>query len=392
MGPADLHLHLPMHLPVAPERSRRNRMDRRRAWTLARLGREVNHDRALGEPRVTPASLAESGVGLALSVLYSPFDEMNLSVGYRKAPSTRAFPRLLRQLERTEAAVAVQPGLELARDPDAIDSIARAGRTAVVHCLEGAVHLGRTPAAVRGAVAELADRGLAYVTVAHLFPRGVATVAPSLPRLSDRAYGVVFPQPRAGLSELGRAAVGAAVEHGVLVDVTHMSARSLADTFALLDALDPARRVPVIASHAAYRFGTLAYQLPAAVIARIAERDGVVGIIASDPHLRHGLSDAPAETFAAGAERFLAHVRAVMAITGSDRHVALGSDLGGFIEPLPGLANVRALPRLLAHLEDRLGPRAAEAIGAGNVLRVLRAASPGPRPGPWTGRGRAAPP
>lgn len=369
---ADLHLHLPMHLPVAPERTRRNRMDRRRAWTLARLGREINHDTALGEPRVTIASLAESSVDLALSVLYSPFDEMNLSWRYRAPPSVRAFPRLLRQLERVEAAVAADPRLGMARGGADVDPLVAAGRTAVMHCVEGAFHLGRTPPAVRAAVRELADRGVAYLTVAHLFPRGVATVAPTLPHLSDRAYGALFPQPRAGLSELGRAAVEAAVEHEVIVDVSHMSRRSLDDTFALLDALDPGRTVPVVASHVGHRFGEEAYALTPETATRIAERDGVIGIIASEPHLRHGLADRRADGFAAGAELFLRHAEAIAAVTGSHRHLAIGSDLGGFIDPLPGLANVRELPRLLGAVQERLGPRAAEAIGAGNVQRVLR--------------------
>lgn len=333
---ADLHLHLPMHLPVAPERTRRNRMDRRRAWTLARLGRDINHDTALGEPRVTTASLAESSV------------------------------------ERVEAAVAVEPRLGMARGAADIDPLVAAGRTAVLHCVEGAFHLGRTPPAVRAAVRELADRGVAYLTVAHLFPRGVATVAPTLPRLSDRAYGALFRQPRAGLSELGRAAVEAAVEHQVVVDVSHMSNQSLDETFALLDALDPARTAPVMASHVGHRFGEEAYTVTPETTTRIAERDGVVGIIASEPHLRHGLADRKADGFAEGAELFLRHVDAIAAVTGSHRHLAIGSDLGGFIDPLPGVDNVRELPRLLGAVERRLGPRAAEAIGAGNVERVLR--------------------
>ena len=97
------------------------------------------------------------------------------------------------------------------------------------------------------------------MTVAHLFWREVATNAPALPFLPDWLYNLVFPQPTEGLSDLGRAAVEAMIDEGILVDITHMSARSIGDTLALFDRRDPDRRIPVIATHMACRFGGLEY-------------------------------------------------------------------------------------------------------------------------------------
>ena len=49
------------------------------------------------------------------------------------------------------------------------------------------------------------------------------------------------------------------IDEGILVDITHMSARSIDDTLALFDRRDPDRRIPVLATHMACRFGRLEY-------------------------------------------------------------------------------------------------------------------------------------
>ena len=56
-----------------------------------------------------------------------------------------------------------------------------------MHCIEGGFHLGATPEEVTAHVHELADRGVAYITLAHLFWRRVATNAPALPFLPTRS-------------------------------------------------------------------------------------------------------------------------------------------------------------------------------------------------------------
>ena len=51
---------------------------------------------------------------------------------------------------------------------------------AFLHCVEGGFHLGDSPEAVRSNVAELAGEGVAYVTLAHLFWRQIATNTPAI--------------------------------------------------------------------------------------------------------------------------------------------------------------------------------------------------------------------
>jgi microsomal dipeptidase-like Zn-dependent dipeptidase len=141
----------------------------------------------------------------------------------------------------------------VAHTPAELDALLGEGRIALVHAIEGGFQLGPDESAVRDHVRTLAGRGVGYVTVAHLFWREVATNAPALPFLPDWLYNLVFPQPDRGLSDLGRAAVEAMIDEGILVDITHMSARSIDDTLALFDRRDPDRRIPVLATHMSVR-------------------------------------------------------------------------------------------------------------------------------------------
>ena len=63
-----------------------------------------------------------------------------------------------------------------------------------MHCVEGGFHLGATPQQVDANVTALAGRGVAYVTLAHLFWRRVAANAPAIPFIPDGCMCALFPQ------------------------------------------------------------------------------------------------------------------------------------------------------------------------------------------------------
>src|ERR687887_275915 len=73
--------------------------------------------------------LRSGGVGVALSVLYSPFDEMDLSKHYAAPPDAAYFPSLVRQLEDVEAEVAREfTGLaRIAHNPAELDAALAGG-------------------------------------------------------------------------------------------------------------------------------------------------------------------------------------------------------------------------------------------------------------------------
>jgi microsomal dipeptidase-like Zn-dependent dipeptidase len=362
---------------------------RRRAWFRAFLiglaSLFINYRSIFSGPRVRMSYMRKGEVGVTLSVLYSFFDEVDLDHGV--APERDYIETLIEQMEVVEAHVAEHHSreAEVTSNPDRLADARRAGKIAVVHCVEGGFHLGGDAEQVRRAVARLAERGVAYITLAHLIWRGVATDAPALPFMSDAAYREWFPQPEEGLSPLGEAAVRAMHDQGVLIDLSHMSERSLEDTFALLDELDPDQSTPVFSTHAGYRFGTQEYMLAAPTIERIKERDGVVGLIFAQHQLNDGLVEEPQapsaptqprlpkpRSFEDSVALLRTHIDRIREITGSHRHTAIGSDLDGFIKPtLPDLEDMRDMARLQGALRGAYGEGDAELICSGNAMRLL---------------------
>lgn len=384
---ADLHAHYPMHLVpeaqgdafrlLSTARGRTRIRDRVRALLVGLAGRFANYRSFESGPRVTMSSLRGGGVGVAFSVLYSFFDELDLEAPYGAPPRPSYRAGLLRQLELVERDIAEHHAgtAVVVHDLAELDGALGSGRVALVHCVEGGFHLGDTPAAVEAGVTELARRGVGYVTLPHLLWRSVATNAPALPFLPDWLYRVLFHQPRVGLSELGRAAVTAMAREGVLVDLSHMTEHALDDTFGLMDAVDPDRTMPVIASHAGYRFGRQRYMLSEDSLRQIAARDGVVGVIFAQHQLNDGVRRTRTRTFEESFEVISRHIDRIREVTGSHRHTGIGSDLDGFIKPTMGgietMADMAVLERAVV---DRYGAQDGEALCSGNALRVLRAA------------------
>jgi microsomal dipeptidase-like Zn-dependent dipeptidase len=355
-------------------------LDRLRALVLRAFARRLNYRDLASSWRVSFDGLERARASLVLSVLYEPFAEIDLDEPPGSDPEPGYFDDLVEHLERVEDKLArIDPQRQrhlVVKTAADLDAATTSGRMAFVHCVEGGFHLGRTPEAITANVAELARRGVGYVTLAHLFYRRIATNAPALPMLSDAWYDRLFCQPRdGGLSPLGEAAVRAMYDERVLVDVSHMRADALAETFALLDELDEQhdadpKDFPVIASHAGYRFGGQAYMLDRASVEQIARRDGVVGLILARHQLQDGLGDGDGLEHTVATLR--AHIDRIHELTGSHAHVGIGSDLDGFIKPtMSGIEAAEDLAGLERPLREAY-PGAAEAILAHNAQRVVR--------------------
>lgn len=383
---ADLHAHYLMHLipradgtPIdllSTAKGRGRLRDRVRARLVGLASRFANYRSFLSGPRVTIPKLQEGGVGVALSVAYSFFDEFDLDRPYGSPPEAGYLPRLFRQLDIVETDIREHHAGEavVVRDRAGLDQELGKGRVVLVHCVEGGFHLGDSAESVDRAVTSLARRGVAYIVLPHLFWRGVATNSPALPFLPDWIYRLLFAQPDLGLSELGKAAVKAMVREGVLIDLSHMSERALAETLELLDELDPGRRVPVLASHGAFRFGRQEYGVNEATLRRIAGRDGVVGLIFAQHQLNDGVRRSRTTSFEESFDVICRHVDRIAEITGAHRCAAIGSDFDGFIKPtMGGLESMTDMARLERSLRDRYGDGDADLICSGNALRVLRA-------------------
>jgi microsomal dipeptidase-like Zn-dependent dipeptidase len=152
-----------------------------------------------------------------------------------------------------------------------------------------------------------------------------------------------------------------------------MSSRALDETLSLLDEIDPVRKVPVIATHAGYRFGRQEYMLDTAAVERIGARGGVIGLIFAEHQILDGLQRRGTKTFEESFEILCRHIDRIREITGSHVHAAIGSDLDGFIKPtLAGLQTMADMKPLERALIDRYGEADAELITSANAMRVLR--------------------
>jgi microsomal dipeptidase-like Zn-dependent dipeptidase len=161
--------------------------------------------------------------------------------------------------------------------------------------------------------------------------------------------------------------------HRILVDLSHMGDDSIAETLQVLDELDPDRSLPVVSTHAGFRFGEQEYMHDEAAIRGIAARDGVVGLIMAQHQILDGLGDDPPGDFDESFEVIRRHIDRIAEITGGHRHVALGTDFDGFVKPtLTGIENMADLKRLEQALIGAYGADVAEQITSGNTLRVLR--------------------
>ena len=379
----DLHAHYPMRAigDVRPDsalhearrlRGRPRLRDKVRALVLRIASTFFSHRDPFSGYRITVDGLRAGGVGAAFSVVTRPFDEVALGRPYGSPPEATYFDGLLEELDAVEEEIAGHDRgrIRLVQNREQLEQALDDGATALIHAVEGGVALGED---VEANVGTLAERGVAYITLAHLLYRQVATNCSAFPFLADRPYRWVFPQPEGeGLTERGARALRAMVRHRVLLDVSHMRGDALAEAFALLDEVDPELRMPVIASHAGHRFGRQQYLLDEPTLLQIKRRDGVVGLIMAQHQLNDGLRRKPTRTFEDSRAVIFAHIDRIAEITGGHRHIALGTDFDGFIRPtLSGLERMADLALLEQALEERYGENA-KLIASENALRVLR--------------------
>ena len=188
---ADLHAHYPMR--VVSDLTPRTTLDRMRrirgqpgvAAKLRALALKIasmlgSHRDWWSGYRITVDQMAEGGVGLAMSVLYRPGEEVGPS--YKAPPEDRYFDALLVDLQAVEEEVATydRARIRLVHNRAELDSCIDDRAIALVHCVEGGFHLGDGKEEIERNVATLAEKGVVYVTVAHLFFRQVATSAPAV--------------------------------------------------------------------------------------------------------------------------------------------------------------------------------------------------------------------
>jgi len=202
------------------------------------------------------------------------------------------------------------------------------------------------------------------------YERGVRIVGPAW-SISRYSHGTGCP---GGLTDLGRELLEIMAHFNAILDLSHMAEA------AFLEAVDRYTGPALIASHSnPRRFANTDRHLSDAMIRRLAERDGVIGIVFYNRFLS-GRWQTGDRKDAISRWTPIDAIDAVCQITGSAAHVGIGTDFdGGFgAEAIPeGFDTVSDLLTIADGLRERgYAPADIAAILSDNLLRKLRQGLP----------------
>lgn len=228
-----------------------------------------------------------------------------LGIHYFPWESERGWHEAMRQIAYLDDVVAADPRVFRVREPADWDRAAEAGQLALAPGVEGAHILnGRLER-----VAELRQRGVAYLTLTHFSRNAAAT--PSMGRGHNE---------RDGLTGFGRELVAELEAQDILIDLAHVNMPGVLETCAL------AKR-PLLATHSgAKALHDVPRLLSDEAIDAIAALDGVIGVIFAPNFLTGRLR--------ADSSCVVDHIEYLLDRVGP-RHVALGSDYDGWLPAIP---------------------------------------------------------
>jgi membrane dipeptidase len=299
-----------------------------------------------------------------------------------------AIQATLEQMDIVKGLTARYPDVfEMAYTADDVVRIHKAGRVASMIGIEGGHQINDSLPALR----QMYAAGARYMTLTHALNNRWADSATANPVHN-------------GLTPFGRAVVGEMNRLGMLVDLSHVSEKTMTDALEVAQA-------PVIFSHSGSRaVDDHVRNVSDAVLARVARNRGVVMVNFAVTYVSHdravwdadrsaergrynappfgGLYIGQPEKAAAALAAWEAahppppvtlamvadHIEHIAKVCGHDC-VGLGSDFDGISETPDGLDGVDKYPALLAELARRgWSDEDLAKLAGGNVLRVMREA------------------
>jgi len=233
-------------------------------------------------------------------------------------------------------------------------------RIAVVHTLEGGHALGGD----LESLTEFARRGVAMIGITHFFTKVIATSANSIPYFPDNNSQWV----KQGLSEFGEEVVKRMEELGIIVDVSHGTAKTIDDVLRVV-------KKPIVSSHSAVRaLGDHGYSLFDEHVQQIARDGGIVGVILM-PYWLSNFSDVDIAKKIGSLNDVVRTIRYLYKICGH-RHenIGIGTDFAGYI-PAPNDMKCHGEIERLRHkltVEFDHDEQIVEDIMANNVLNFFK--------------------
>lgn len=263
-----------------------------------------------------------------------------------------ALLKTLEQIDIVQRMMKTYPeSFALVKTADELERVAKSGKVASMMGVEGGYSIEESLQNLQ----RYYDLGVRYMTLTHSKNLSWADSATDEENLG-------------GLSEFGEEVIHEMNRLGMLVDLSHVSAKTMKHALRVTEA-------PVIFSHSSARALTdHPRNVPDDVLRMLPKNDGVVMInfysafiapneaLAKDPKALGTLDDV------------CNHIEHVIKVAGID-HVGIGSDFDGVPRLPVGLEDVSTYPRITQELLNRGYTRAQlHQILGGNLLRVLRKA------------------
>lgn len=203
-----------------------------------------------------------------------------------------------------------------------------------------------------GALRAYYGLGVRYMTLTHNSHTDWADSAAQLPPRHD------------GLSPFGEEVVREMNRLGMLVDLSHTSAATMADAIRVSEA-------PVIFSHAAARgLCDIPRNVPDDILRALAGNGGVIMVTFVAGFVDCGIGRDP-NVLSTSIARVADHIEYIRDITGVD-HLGIGSDFDGNLKWPDGLSDVSMFPNLFAELIRRGWSDAdLRKLAGENFLRVM---------------------
>lgn len=300
-----------------------------------------------------------------------------------KLTDLQAVQATLEQIDVTKRLIARYPAaLRLATSADEVERAMKQGRIASLIGMEGGHSIGGSLAVLR----QMYDLGARYMTLTHSKNTPWADSATDAPQHD-------------GLTPFGRDVVREMQRIGMMVDLSHVSEKTM------MDALDVAR-APVMFSHSGARaIASHPRNVPDAVLDRMRDNGGIVMVVTLPSYVSDEVRDwsnrqaaekarlegayvgdpqgaksamaewdkvnpAPLATVGQVAD----HIDHIVRRAGVD-HVGIGGDFDGMSSVTKGMEDVSTYPALFVELARRGYSQAdLEKIASRNMLRVMRAA------------------
>ena len=356
-----------------PEQLRERRLNMLGTFNFRDTTGTADADKGIGAMQTDIGRMRAGHVG---AQFWSVYVSANLT-------DQQAVQATLEQIDVTRRLIARYPdALQYCADAACVEASFKSGRIASLIGMEGGHSIGGSLAVLR----QMYALGARYMTLTHFKNTAWADSATDAP-----VHG--------GLTPFGKDVVREMQRLGMLVDLAHVSEKTMLDAMAVAGA-------PVIVSHSnAFAVNHHPRNVPDAALDAIKVNGGIVMINFYPPYVLEAARLWGAERDAAdarfkalnrgnpdGAKAALAnwdkanpmprgtiadvaaHIDYIAKRIGAD-HVGLGGDLDGIEVTIAGMEDVSAYPALFTELA-RLGWSQAnlEKLASRNMLRVLKAA------------------